>query len=159
VANIFSPRFDEAREHPGFTCQRARIGWQVGSQRLGASAWEIPPGEAAYPYHYHLVDEELLFVLRGRPSLRTPEGWRELEEGEAIAFAIGEAGAHQIVNRTDSPVRLLVVSTGGSPDIAVYPDSNKLAASDRKPGGGGLREMFRRSDAVDYWEGEVPPER
>jgi uncharacterized cupin superfamily protein len=157
LPNVFQPDFDDPRERPGFQCRRARVGWQAGSARLGASVWDIPPGQAAYPYHYHLTDEELLFVLNGRPSLRGPSGWRELEEGEAIAFAIGEAGAHQIVNRTDGTVRMLVVSTSGAPDICVYPDSNKLGAFERVPGGGGLGEMFDRASAVGYWEGEVPP--
>ena len=33
------------------------------SNGLGLSLWELPPGEAAYPYHYHLAEEELVFVL------------------------------------------------------------------------------------------------
>jgi uncharacterized cupin superfamily protein len=59
VANINDPVFDEPREHPGFRCQRARISRQAGSDRLGLSLWDLPPGEAAYPYHYHLAEEEL----------------------------------------------------------------------------------------------------
>jgi uncharacterized cupin superfamily protein len=77
----------------------------------------VPPGKAAYPYHFHLAEEELLFVLRGRPSLRTPEGWRDLEPGEAVWFLVGERGAHQLVNRTDETLRSLVVSPNGVPEI------------------------------------------
>jgi uncharacterized cupin superfamily protein len=157
MPNIFEPHFDEPRDHPGFNCRRARIGRQAGAERLGASVWDVPPGEAAYPYHFHLAEEELLFVLSGEPSLRRPDGWRELEEGEAVSFPVGEEGAHQIVNRTGKPVRLLVVSPNGMPDICVYPDSGKVGAYERRADGGGLREMFRRDDAVDYYEGEDPP--
>jgi uncharacterized cupin superfamily protein len=39
-------------------------------------------------------------VLEGTPSLRTPDGWRELEQGEVVSFLRGEDGAHQIVNRS-----------------------------------------------------------
>ena len=119
--------------------------------------WEVPPGQAAYPYHFHLGEEELLFVLAGAPALRTPEGWRDLAQGECVSFAVGERGAHQVVNRGGEPVRLLVVSTGASPDICVYPDSGKIGAYERRPDGGGLRELFRRSDAVDYYDGETGP--
>jgi uncharacterized cupin superfamily protein len=107
MANINRPEFDEPREHPGFNCRRARIGRQLGSERIGASVWELPSGEAAYPYHYHLAEEKLLVVLAGRPSLRTPDGWRELDEGEVVNFPVGERGAHQIVSRTEEPVRFL----------------------------------------------------
>jgi uncharacterized cupin superfamily protein len=79
MANINDPLFDEPREHPGFRALRARVSRHAGSERLGMSLWEVPAGEAAYPYHHHLAEEELVVVLDGRPSLRTPEGWRELE--------------------------------------------------------------------------------
>jgi uncharacterized cupin superfamily protein len=151
------PHFDEPREQPGFRALRARLGRQLGTQRLGVSLWELPPGEAAYPYHYHLGEEELLIVLEGRPSMRTPEGWRELEQGEICAFLRGERGAHQLMNRTDAVVRFLAVSTEGDPDIVLYPDSGKLAAAERLPDGGGVKAMFRLRDEVDYHDGEVPP--
>lgn len=157
MTSIDEPVFDEPREHPGFRCSRARIGRQAGSERLGLSLWEVPPGEAAYPYHHHLGEEELVVVLSGRPSLRTPEGWSDLAEGDVVAFLRGEHGAHQLVNRTDEPVRFLAFSTSGEPDIVVYPDSGKVGAFERTPAGGGLRMMFRDGDAVDYYDGEQPP--
>jgi uncharacterized cupin superfamily protein len=156
MANIHEPDFDEPREHPGFTCRRARIGRQLGTEKLGASLWDLPPGQAAYPYHWHVAEEELLVVLEGRPSMRTPEGWRELAEGEAVSFPVGEQGAHQLVNRTEDAVRFLAVSNQ-QPDLVVYPDSGKLGAYERRPEGGGIRELFRAGDAVDYYDGETPP--
>jgi uncharacterized cupin superfamily protein len=157
VANINDPMFDEPREHPGFNCLRARVSRQAGSDRLGLSLWELPPGEAAYPYHYHLAEEELVVVLEGRPSLRTPAGWRELPEGEVVPFLRGEQGGHQLVNRTDALVRFLAFSTNGEPDIVIRPDSGTLNACERLAAGGGLRAIFRMQDAIDYYDGEVPP--
>jgi uncharacterized cupin superfamily protein len=157
VPNINEPEFDEPREHDGFRALRARIGRQAGSERLGLSLWEIPPGEAAYPYHLHYSEEELVIVLEGTASLRTPAGWRELAEGEVIAFLRGEAGGHQLVNRSAARVRFLALSTSGEPDVVSYPDSGKLGAFERLPEGGGLRAMFRIDDAVDYYDGERPP--
>jgi uncharacterized cupin superfamily protein len=157
MPNINDPIFDEPREHPGFQCLRARVSRQAGSERLGLSLWELPPGEAAYPYHYHLAEEELLLVLDGRPSLRTPDGWRKLDSGEVVAFPRGEPGGHQLVNRTPDTVRFLALSTNGEPDIVIYPDSGKLGANERLPDGGGLRAMFRMTDTVEYHEGERAP--
>ncbi len=159
MPNINDPVFDEPREQPGFQCLRARLSRQAGSERLGLSLWEIPPGEAAYPYHYHLTEEELVLVLEGRPSLRTPAGWCQLEQGEVLAFPRGESGAHQFDNRTQETVRFLSVSTSGEPDIVLYPDSGKLGACERLADGGGLRTMFRLAEIVDYYDGEQPPRR
>lgn len=153
MANVNRPEYDEPREHPGFRCRRARIGRQVGSERIGASLWELPSGEAAYPYHYHLAEEELLVVLLGRPSLRTPDGWRDLDEGDVVSFPVGERGAHQIANRTEQPVRFLAISNQ-QPDIVIRPDSETLGAFERRPEGGGLYKLFRLGDAIEYFEEE-----
>ena len=157
MPNLKDPQFDEERDQDGFRVRRARIGYQLGTERLGISQWELLPGQAAYPYHLHLTEEELLIVLKGTPALRTPDGWRDLAEGEVVSFPRGEEGAHQILNRTDEPVTFLAISTHGEPDIVLYPDSNKVGASERRSQGGGLRTFFRLGDAVDYYDGEQPP--
>jgi uncharacterized cupin superfamily protein len=157
TVSIGKPDFDELREREGFCAKRARISRQAGAERLGLSLWEVPPGQAAYPYHAHLTEEELVIVLEGTPSLRTPDGWRELEQGEVVSFLRGERGAHQIVNRTDESVRFLAFSPCGEPDVVLQLDSGKIGAFERRPDGGGLRVWFRRSDEVEYYEGESPP--
>jgi uncharacterized cupin superfamily protein len=157
MSNIFEPDFNQRREHPGFRALRARLGWELGADSLGASIWEIEPGEAAYPYHYHLAEEELLVVLLGRPSIRTDGEWRELMPGDVLSFPRGRSGAHQVANWSDVTARFLAISTSGAPDLVVYPDSGKLGAFERLPDRLGLFEIFRLSDAVDYHEGERPP--
>jgi uncharacterized cupin superfamily protein len=156
MININRPDFDEPRDRDGFRAQRARIGRQVGTRDLGASLWEVPPGEAAYPYHYHLAEEELIVVLAGSLRLRTPEGWRDLEAGDVVSFPTGGQGAHQLLNEGSEAARVLSVSTQ-RPDIVVYPDSAKVGAFERVPEGGGLHKLFKLENDVDYWEGETPP--
>jgi uncharacterized cupin superfamily protein len=157
MANINRPEFESGERPEGFRARRARIGYQLGSELTGCSLWEVPPGEAAYPYHYHYSDEELVIVLAGRPTLRTEAGTRELDEGEVVRFGLGPDGAHQIVNRGDETVTFVAISSSGRPDVVVYPDSDKLGFGERLPRGGGWRGFFRSGDAVDYWEGESPP--
>jgi len=157
MANINDPSFEDGERPRGFRSRRARIGYELGTERIGCSLWELPPGEAAYPYHFHYSDEELVIVLNGRPTLRTHDGRRRLEEGEAVAFPLGEAGAHQLLNETEETVRFLAVSSHGRPDIVVYPDSGKIGVGERLPRGGGLRSFFPRDAEVGYWHGEEPP--
>jgi uncharacterized cupin superfamily protein len=154
VPNIHRPSFEEGERPRGFRSRRARIGYELGSELIGASLWELPPGEAAYPYHFHYSDEELMIVLSGRPSLRTPEGVRELEEGEALHFPLGEEGAHQVINRSQETVTFLAISSSGRADVVVYPDSDKIGFGERLPRGGGMRAFFHRDDTVDYFDGE-----
>ena len=159
MANLFEPHFDDDQERDGFTYRRARLGRQAGSKRLGASLFELQPGSAAWPMHYHLANEEMLIVISGRPALRDLAGERELEPGDVIALPIGERGAHQVVNRTPEPARILVISEMNAPDVVVRPESGKLSAMGRAPGGAGegLHEVFFRRDSVPFWEGEEPP--
>ena len=160
-ANILDPEFDDPQDRPGFSHRRARIGWQAGMSRLGASLYDVPPGQATFPYHWHAANEELLVVLEGTPSVRTPNGWRELRRGDIAAFPRGSRGAHQLTNRSDAPVRFLLVIEMNAPEVNVYPDSNKIGARTRAPGardaGDALFASFRLADEVDYWEGEEPP--
>jgi len=154
VPNIDHPNFDEPREREGFRVRRARIGHQLGTERIGISLWELPSGQKAYPYHFHLAEEEVLIVLAGTPSLRTPEGSQTLSTGDVIRFPTGAQGAHQVWNEDEELVRLLAVSTHGTPDVVIYPDSNKLSAAERLPESDGRKHYFRIEDEVDYWEGE-----
>jgi uncharacterized cupin superfamily protein len=160
MPNVFRRDLEEHVDREGFTLDGESVGLNAGAERLGASVYELPPGQANCPYHYHLANEEMLVVLRGKPDLRTPEGWRRLEEGEVVAFRVGEQGAHQVVNRTEENVRILIVSEMRSPEIAVYPDSGKIGPREHAPGSGreGMRFNFRAEDHRDYWDGESPPE-
>ncbi len=96
-------------------------------------------------------------MLAGTPDLRTPDGWRTLAEGELLSFPAGAGGAHQLVNRSDGVVRFLAVSTSGTPDVVLYPDSGKVWSGERHPDGSGLGFVFREADGADYYDGEGLP--
>lgn len=53
-----------------------------------------------------------------------------LTEGDVVAFPRGKDGAHQIINRTDTPVRVLMLSSMVGPDIVDHVDSGKVYATD-----------------------------
>src|SRR5581483_1546155 len=100
---------DDPRTRSGDGLMAGRVAEHAGSEHLGASLYELQPGEEMV-FHYHVQREELLIVLEGRLSLRSADGWEELPEGEVVAFPRGERGAHGYRNHTDEPVRVLVVS-------------------------------------------------
>ena len=149
MANVFRPVLETDDDDPaGFRAARDRIAARAGAQRLGASVYRLPPGEAVCPYHWHAVEEELLVVLTGTPSVRTADGWRDLAPGDVVAFPIGAAGAHQVANRSGADADVLLVSQMRDAEVCGYPDSDKLGVF------GPTRALFRRGDAVDYYDGE-----
>ena len=97
---------------------------------LGASLYELRPGNFEI-YHAHHGSEELLIVLRGRPTLRTPEGERQLDEGEVVHFPTGPEGAHGLRNETDAPVRYVMAGIRVSPEVVEYPDLQKVTGQSR----------------------------
>jgi uncharacterized cupin superfamily protein len=93
---------------------------------LRAAVWELDPGAASGPYHAHHATEELLIVVRGRPTLRSADGERQLEEGDVVHFPIGPAGAHQLLNRSDAIVRYVMAASHSALDVIEYPDESRI---------------------------------
>jgi len=159
MPNIYDPHFDEPRETiDGFTAYRSRIGHQLGTERVGISLWHLPAGQAAYPYHFHLAEEEVLVLLEGDLALRTPQGWERVRRGDVVRFPAGEDGGHQLVNDGAVEARFLALSTHGQPDIVLYPEEGKIGPAERNPEGQGLKLYFKLEDAVGYDEGIARPE-
>jgi len=149
--NLYGDEWDELRDRAGWEIKEAFVGRRIGGQLIGASLCEVEPGAKLWPFHTHHANEEWAIVLRGAPALRTREGERALTEGDVVCFPRGKDGAHQIINRTLSPVRVLMLSTAIRPDVVEYPDTGRILASDA----GGDYIMFARpGPESDYWEGE-----
>lgn len=90
-------------------------------------------------------------VVSGSPTLRSPSGQQELEPGDCVLFPSGPEGAHELTNRSEETLRVLVVSNFALPRAFVQVDSGKLGV--RWGVGDDERRWFRLDDAVDYWEG------
>jgi uncharacterized cupin superfamily protein len=150
---VVPPESAESRPE-GFRRRHVAIGTLVGGSRIGATLYELPPGQRICPYHYEYNNEEWMVVIEGRPALRTPNGERELRPGDLVAFPEGPAGAHAAANRTDELVRIMMLSTKRKPAVAVYPDSDKIAIW-RLDGPEADEIIVGRSGNVGYWEGEL----
>ncbi len=138
----------DAADPPGYLARMARFGPTIGAEKLGGSVYELDPGDSVCPYHYEYPEEEWLIVLTGTPTLRDPEGEHELASGDVVCFPEGPDGAHKVTNRSETLVRILMLSTKYKTAIAVYPDGNKVGVWP-------LNKFFRLTDAVDYWDGEI----
>jgi uncharacterized cupin superfamily protein len=146
--NVFDVEVNWSDDEPeGYRTADRRFSPELGGEQLAFNVFEMAPGQSVCPYHYEDGCEEWIIVLTGRPTLRTPEGERELGPWDCAFCAGDESGAHKVTNRTDEPSRIIIWSNRLSPGTAVYPDSQKLGSW--PPG-----KLFRLADAVDYWDGE-----
>jgi uncharacterized cupin superfamily protein len=128
MTNVFGSDWDATDDWSGGGAKSKRL--VERGPLLGASLYELGPGNSAV-YHFHHGSEELLIVLEGRPTLRTPEGERQLVKGEVVHFPVGPDGAHGLRNDSEETARYLVAGIRVSPEVAEYPDINKITAQAR----------------------------
>ena len=152
-------RWNEQSHGEKFGYRRKSLGSAAHSEKLGCSLYEVPPGRRAWPHHYHLANEEAIYVLKGSGSLRIggEEIW--ISEGDYVALPARAEGAHQLVNSSEAVLRYLCFSTMVEPDVMVYPDSGKVGifggAAPGGPKGERIFSKFLRGDAeVGYYDSE-----
>jgi uncharacterized cupin superfamily protein len=130
-----------------FELLRRQLGAAAGGQRIGTSLIELPPGKRSWPFHAHSANEEAIFILEGEGRLRLPAGETPVRAGHYIAFPVGPEHAHQMINRSDKPLRYLVLSTLLPVEISEYPDTGKVGLFVRT-------RRFGYLAPADYWDRE-----
>jgi uncharacterized cupin superfamily protein len=147
--NLFEAeiQYDDA-DPAGYRGGAVRVWRELAAQQIAFNLFELPPGEALCPYHYEPGQEEWIIVLSGRLVLRTPDGEQELGPWDCYFCPDGEAGLHKTSNPFAEPCRFVIWSNRTNPGAAVYADSNKIGVWPPD-------KLFRITDAVDYYDGEV----
>jgi uncharacterized cupin superfamily protein len=131
------------------------LGAAADNRQLGGTLFELPPGAVSCPFHYHSANEEAVFVISGRGTVRLVDARIPVRAGDWIAHPTGAAHAHQMINDSDEPLVYLCISTKHTVEVCGYPDSNKVAMLVRDPGKDAptVRQIVR-GDSLDYWDGE-----
>ena len=143
-----APRY--RADHEGYEYSKREIVPLTERKQCTVSYYEIPPKKAAYPYHYHLQNEEVFYIIKGTGTLKTPGQQRSVSEGDFIFFPANFKGAHKLTN--DSDVQTLVYidfDTNNPLDVAFYPDSEKVGIFSKD-----VRQLFFTKDQVGYYDGE-----
>jgi len=157
MENVFEiEEWDDYGPGPAGFCTKPRRLVRTPGNSLTASVYVVEPGEKHLPYHFHHGAEELLLVLEGTPTLRTPEGERTLKPGDVVHFPRGAEGAHQVWNAGETATRFVVAAANTTPEVVEYPDSGKIAAMAKTPSqrGPALWSLHFLENATGYWDGE-----
>ena len=130
------------------------IGALAGGSRVGVLMEELPPGKQSAPFHWHTREEEHMWFLEGRASLRLGDERHPVKAGDYVCFPAGRALGHCVVNDSQAACRYLVIGERISDDVCIYPDSRKVMVRSAD------RAVFSLDTKKDYWDGEqtdVPP--
>ncbi len=133
---------------------RQRVGAAIRAKKLGYSFFTVTPGKAAFPFHLHHTNEEMIYIMEGEATLRMGKEEIPVSSGTFIAFPPGTDYPHQLINTSKADLRYLVVSTMEYPEIAEYPDSNKIGAYVTSVTEGGFRALYHKDNDLPYYEGE-----
>jgi uncharacterized cupin superfamily protein len=153
--NVLDDEWQEGYPQP----EGYRANWKrIAAGRLAMGVYELLPDQTQCPYHFHHGNDELMLVLTGTPTARTPDGEQELKPGDVLAFPAGRQGAHQVINRTADPVRYVIAARHVTPEVVEHLDSGKVLAMAHTESQSGrpLWTIHRLDDAADYFDGEEP---
>ncbi len=133
------------------------LGRATGGRGIGCTLYEVEPGRAAFPAHYHTANEEALYILEGQGTLRIGGDRVVVGAGDYVTLPVGPEHAHRLDNSGSKTLRYLCFSTLHNVEIVGYPDSNKIGAmamesfTTMKPW---VRNLFSAGTTLDYYEGE-----
>jgi len=137
-------------EHEGYEYYRRKFIPFGSAKNTLVSVYEIPPGKAAYPYHFHHKNEETFYILSGEGLLRTPDGEKKVAAGDFLFFPAGPSGAHKLTNCSYTQMLVYIdFDVVHDVDVTGYPDSDKIGVW-----GMGINKLYPISGAVDYYDGE-----
>jgi uncharacterized cupin superfamily protein len=134
----------------------------AGAQRVFVNLDRLPPTGQTSPAHWHSVDEELVLVVSGSPTLRQLRGqpgdgapdFAEaavercvLQPRDVVHFGPGHPLAHQVLNESDEDALLLVIGTDDPQDLTVFPERDRIYVKAL-----GTSAPFQRAS---YWDGET----
>jgi uncharacterized cupin superfamily protein len=120
----------------------------INPENLNFDLRLLNSGQFSAPYHFHRFAEELFMIIAGSVTLRTPDGFNIVSNGDIIFFEMGESGAHQLYNHTPEPCTYLDIRSYIGYDICEYPDSDKILLAPSF-------EIFKKESQTTYFEGET----
>ncbi len=88
---------------------------------------EVEPGNQAFSYHFHEMNEEVFYIISGTGIVRTSKGDITVNTGDVITFPTGIEGAHVIRNGSDTEKLVyLDFDAINIPEIVHMPDTKKV---------------------------------
>ena len=116
---------------------------------VGVSIEELPPGKQSSPQHFHIFEEEHLFILDGSLTLRLGEMRHEMKAGDYVCFPAGQKVGHCLINTSGATCRYVILGEHNPNEVVIYTDSRKVLVRAL-----GRRALFDLDATRTYWDGE-----
>ena len=101
---------------------KQKLGDLAGLTQFGVNLITLEPGGKSSLRHWHVNEDEFLFVTEGEFVLVEDSGEAVMRPGDMAAFKAGVANGHHLLNRSDAPASFIVVGTRSPDETAGYSD-------------------------------------
>ena len=116
---------------------------------VGVAIEELEPGKQTAPAHYHIFEEEHVYVLEGELTARIGAGSYRMKAGDYVCFPAGQVAGHCLMNTSNAVCRYVIVGENNPKEVAIYPDSNKVLVRAL-----GRRAIYDMGARLGYWDRE-----
>lgn len=117
--------------------------------RVGVAIQELAPGKQSSPAHYHIFEEEHVYILEGALTMRVGADTYAMKAGGYVCFPAGRRSGHCLINTSGATCRYVIVGERNPNEVVVYTDSNKVRV--RALGRDAIFDLAARRG---YWDGE-----
>ncbi len=120
------------------------------SYRVGVAIEELAPGKQSSPAHYHVFEEEHVFILEGALTLRLGDKTYDMKAGDYVCWPAGQKAGHCLINAGDVVCRYVIIGENNRNEVVVYTDSRKVLVRALA-----RRALFDLAALRGYWSGEA----
>ena len=106
---------------------KQRLGDELGLKNFGVNLTTLKSGAASALRHWHLTQDEFVYIVSGELVLVTDGGEQLLTAGMCAGFPAGKPDGHHLVNRSAREAVYLEVGDRTPGDAASYPDDDLVA--------------------------------
>jgi uncharacterized cupin superfamily protein len=122
---------------------------------VGVAIEELGPGKQSAPAHYHIFEEEHVYILEGSLTVRIGADRYEMKAGGYVCFPAGQKAGHCLINTSGALCRYVIVGERNPNEVSVMTDTNKVMVRAL-----GRHMAFDLAARRGYWDGEetgLPP--
>ena len=96
----------------------------LGLTQFGVNLTTLDPGGMTSLRHWHVKEDECVYIVSGEAWLVTGDGETLLTAGMAAGFPAGAANGHHLINRSSAAATILEIGTRSADEDVTYPDAD-----------------------------------
>jgi uncharacterized cupin superfamily protein len=107
--------------------EKRALGDRFGLDQFGVNLTTLAPGASSAVRHYHMKEDEFVYVVEGEIELEDDNGRHKMTAGMCAGFKAGVKNAHRLINTSSRPATYLEIGLRSADEDVTYPDVDMKA--------------------------------